>query len=210
MRNARVGFGAILVGACCVVLAHPGRSQAQAIGFQPGVGVAPDGVAMTAIPAVSADRRYVRVSVDAQFSTIDGFQNIGIPFGVSGFGGLGSAGAGLGLGGAAGGAAGAGLGGGGGAGLRSVGLAMGMDGPLAGGGMGSYPAQPRGGFSASDPDPLSYATAGPRDDGSRIPTPRRARSARSKPATSARTRKATAPGTPATPPVAKPASPNGR
>jgi hypothetical protein len=73
---------------------------------------------MTVTPAVSADRRYVRLSVDAYFNVVNGFSSFTTPLGAvsgSGGGGLGGGGMGGGLGGMGG-----GLGGVGG-GLRSVG-----------------------------------------------------------------------------------------
>jgi hypothetical protein len=103
----------------------PSQARAQAVGFNPGIGSIPDGVSLSATPVVSADRRYVRLSINAQFQAINGFSNFPIPAAVGG----GGNGGGLRGGGGLGGAAGGGLGGlgalGGGAaggGLRSVGL----------------------------------------------------------------------------------------
>lgn len=60
-----------------------------AIGFAPNIGVAPDGVAMSAAPVVSADRRYVRLGVNANTFGFLGFdvvtQTVGAVGG--GFGG---------------------------------------------------------------------------------------------------------------------------
>ena len=105
MHHAKVGFGAVLVVASWLAMSL-GQARAQAVAYQPNVGTIPDGIGMTVVPVVSADRRYVRVSVDATFQTVNGFQNLGVPFAVSGFGGAGNAGAGLGLAGGAGAAAG--------------------------------------------------------------------------------------------------------
>jgi hypothetical protein len=97
----------------------PGQARAQAVAFNPSVGSIPDGVSLNVTPVVSADRRYVRLSLGAQFQTINGFTNFPVPAAIggggNGGGGLGRLGGG-GLG---------GLGGGGGlagGGLRSVGL----------------------------------------------------------------------------------------
>jgi hypothetical protein len=86
---------------------------------------------MSATPVVSADRRYVRLGIGANFSTINGFMNFPVAGGVSGTGGGGGLGAG-GLGGALGGARGGGGGaggGGGGGGFRNVMGGPGLDDP---------------------------------------------------------------------------------
>ena len=125
MRGTSIWWGVALVGAGFVLAAEPGRADAQAVAFQPNVATIPDGVAMTAVPAVSVDRRYVRLSVNPSFQTVDGFTNVGIPFGVAG---MGSA---TGAGGGAAALGGAGFPGAGG--FRSVGVPMGMNGPVAAG-----------------------------------------------------------------------------
>lgn len=89
-----------------------------AVAFDPIVGAAPTGETMTVTPAVSADRRYVRLSVNAFFNTVNGFSSFTTPLGA--VGGVGSGGGGLG-GGAGGGLGGLGGGLGGVGGLRSVG-----------------------------------------------------------------------------------------
>ena len=116
-----------------VSLVAPGRAEAQAIGFQPGIGTIPDGVGLNVTPVVTADRRYVRLSLGANFSTINGLMNFPVAGGVSGTGGGGGLGAG-GLGGVLGGAAGGGGGGrggagGGGGGFRNVMGGPGLDDP---------------------------------------------------------------------------------
>jgi hypothetical protein len=68
------------------ILGSPGRLQAQAVGFEPRVGSASDGVGLSATPAVSADRRYVRLSLDLGFQTVNGFQNFPVPAAVAGGG----------------------------------------------------------------------------------------------------------------------------
>ena len=146
----------------------PARAQ---VAFAPGVGTIPDGVALSAVPAVSADRRYVRLSIGTGFQTVDGFSNIAIPFGVSG---LGSGN----LGGLAG-------GGGGGGGFRSVGVPMGMDGPVPSG-LAAGPTSPN---AFAGPGGMMSADGATGFDESWAP-PRRSRTARRKPAASKR---ATAP-----------------
>ena len=44
-----------------------------AIAFQPVIGFVPDGAAVNVMPVVSADRRYVRLSVNPYFTTAFGF-----------------------------------------------------------------------------------------------------------------------------------------
>ena len=97
---------AVLVVACALAA---GRAEAQAVGFQPNVGQIPDGVNLSATPAVSADRRYVRLSLNANFSTINGFSNFPVAGAVGGGGGgLGALGGLGGIGGRGGGAPGLG------------------------------------------------------------------------------------------------------
>jgi hypothetical protein len=85
----------------------PSQVKAQAVAFQPTPGQIMDGVSLNATAVVSADRRYVRLSLGPQFQTVNGFMNFPIPGAIAGGG---NGGGGLG-----------GLGGAGG-GLRSVGL----------------------------------------------------------------------------------------
>jgi hypothetical protein len=116
MRAARSSVVAIALLAGLVMA--PGRAEAQAVGFFPNVGSANDGVSMSVVPVVTADRRYVRLSLNANFSVINGFNNFPVSGAVGG-GGIGPGGGGLGGGGAGGlggGGAGGGLGGAGGLG----------------------------------------------------------------------------------------------
>jgi hypothetical protein len=121
-----------------ILIAPSARGQ---VAFAPQVGSFPNGVVMSATPAVSFDRRYVRLGMNPQFTVLEGIDPFLIPAAVSG-------GPGGGLGGG---------GGGGGAG-GVVGLA-GMNGPIAGpaaqaslprsgGDPGGYPA-PAAGFGGS-------------------------------------------------------------
>jgi hypothetical protein len=59
-----------------------------AVAFQPTIATFPDGVMLNATPVVSYDRRYVRLGVDPQFTTLEQFNTFVIPAAVSG-GGLG-------------------------------------------------------------------------------------------------------------------------
>jgi hypothetical protein len=97
----------------------PGRAQAQgAVAFYPNVGSVPDGVSLNVTPVVTADRRYVRLSLNANFTTINGFNNFPVAAGVGG-GHAGPGGGGLG-GGGGGGLGGLGGAGGAGGGFRNV------------------------------------------------------------------------------------------
>ena len=132
MRPARAWLLTIVTGVGLAGPLTPASVTAQAVAFTPNIGTAPDGVAMSVTPAVSAERRYVRLSVAANFSTVTSFQNLNIPLaavagGPGGGGGMGG-GAILG-GGGLGGVGGGGLGGG----FSSFGVPMGMDGPVAAG-----------------------------------------------------------------------------
>jgi hypothetical protein len=104
-------------------------ANAQAVAFQPVIGSFPNGATMSATPVVSADRRYVRISVNPQFTALNGFDNFQIPAAVSGGPG----------------------------GALPGGLA-GLNGPMMGGGQAAPSAAPAavgpsafGGHSASDP-----------------------------------------------------------
>jgi type II secretory pathway component GspD/PulD (secretin) len=61
---------------------------AGAVAFQPQIQTFPDGVQLFVTPVVSADRRYVRMSLNPVFTTLEGFDNFIIPAAVGG-GGLG-------------------------------------------------------------------------------------------------------------------------
>jgi len=83
MRNvARGWFAAVaMLGA----LIAPDRAAGQgAVAIAPQVGMIPDGVGLGVTPAVSADRRYVRLSIGFGSSTVQGFQNITFPAGAVG------------------------------------------------------------------------------------------------------------------------------
>ena len=84
----------------------PSYAFGQAVAFTPTVGMAPNGSTMTVTPAVTADRRYVRLSVNPYFNVVNGFTSFNTPLGAvsgSGRGGLGGGAGGGGLGGGGGG-----------------------------------------------------------------------------------------------------------
>ena len=62
-----------------------GIAEAQA----QGIGVVPDGEFLGVTPVVSADRRYVRLSVNPNFSSVTGFTSFPVPAAVSGGGAVG-------------------------------------------------------------------------------------------------------------------------
>jgi len=99
-------------------------ARAQAVAFQPEVSPLFSGALVTVTPVVSADRRYVRLSLDTSFTHVNGFTTYLVPAAVSGGGGAGGM---MGLNGLLGGG---GAGGGGGHG-RAGSLTQGQ-GPLAG------------------------------------------------------------------------------
>ena len=125
MRVARLSVVAFALLAGWLMAPH--RAEAQgAIGFQPNVGSFPDGVSLNVTPVVTADRRYVRLSLFPNFTTINGFNTFPV-FGAVGGGHAGPGGGGLGgggLGGALGGA-----GGNAGGGFRNVFGGAGLDDP---------------------------------------------------------------------------------
>ena len=70
-----------------VLLGQSAHGQA-GVAFQPIVGAANNGVALPGTAVVSADRRYVRLSVNPQFNGIEGFSTYSVPAAVGGgFGG---------------------------------------------------------------------------------------------------------------------------
>ena len=96
-----------------------GSASAQAIGFAPGVGALPDGVMLNVTPAVSADRRYVRLALGFGSQTVSGFNTFPVVGAVGGGGNGQMAG---GMGGMGGGGLGGLAGGFHGGGLRSIGV----------------------------------------------------------------------------------------
>ncbi len=79
MSLAKTGLGALGL----LVLLAP-LARAQAVAFQPVVGSFPQGATMSATPVVSADRRYVRLTLNPQFTGLEGFDNYAVPAAVSG------------------------------------------------------------------------------------------------------------------------------
>src|SRR4051812_4727114 len=63
------------------MVAPSARAQ---VAFQPVVGAFPNGVTMSTTPVVSADRRYVRIGVNPQFSALEGLDAFSVPAAVSG------------------------------------------------------------------------------------------------------------------------------
>jgi hypothetical protein len=117
MRDARsiVAVLALLAGLSMA----PGQAKGQAVAFQPNPAAILDGVSLSATPVVSADRRYVRLSLSPLFQSVQGFQTFPVPGAIAGGGNGGGLGGG-GLGGLGGGGLGAGGLGGAGGGFRSV------------------------------------------------------------------------------------------
>ncbi len=68
------------------VLPNPAKAQ---IAYEPIPGFVPTGVTMTVTPVVSADRRYVRVGVNAFFNNLNGFSTFSFPGGAVGGGNFG-------------------------------------------------------------------------------------------------------------------------
>jgi hypothetical protein len=94
------------------------RGQA-AIAYTPQVGFIPSGSTLSVTPAVSADRRYVRLSVNPYFNTLNGFTTYSSPIAAVGGGGAGGL---AGMNGLIGGAGNVGGGMGGGAPLGQMGM----------------------------------------------------------------------------------------
>jgi len=114
MRTMKGCLRALLLGFLTLVVSNfEVSARGQAIGFQPTVAPFPSGSILDVTPAVSADRRYVRMSLAPNFSVLNGFTNYSVPAAVSG--------GGANMNGPIGGAGGLGALGGGN-GIRSVGL----------------------------------------------------------------------------------------
>src|SRR5262245_59557376 len=83
----------IALGAFTLFVGIPSSAKAQ-VAYIPEVCFVPTGATMTVTPAVSADRRYVRLSVNAFFNDLNGFTTFSFPgAAVSGgqnFGGFGA------------------------------------------------------------------------------------------------------------------------
>ncbi len=102
-----------------LVLAAGSHARAQAVAYVPGIGIIPSGQTLTVTPVVSADRRYVRLTVNPFFNALNGFQTFNVYGAVGGGGG-------------------AVVGGGGGNGIvgGGAGALAGMNGVIGPGGMG--------------------------------------------------------------------------
>src|SRR5438874_652597 len=109
------GLAIVGVAIALGVALASGEARGQgAVAFQPIPSQIFDGAGLSVVPAISPDRRYVRLSVNPFFQTVDGFDTFPVPAAVSG-GGIGGLGGIGGIGGIGGG------GGAGGGGFRSVG-----------------------------------------------------------------------------------------
>lgn len=116
-RNGSKGAAvvAIAVVGLALLVESPSKVNAQgAIGFQPGITPVPDGVYLGVTPVVSADRRYVRLGVTPQFTTLRGVDTFSFPGGIVSGGGFGGGFGGGGFGGGGGNFGGGGNGPGGG------------------------------------------------------------------------------------------------
>jgi hypothetical protein len=133
MMSAIKRIAGFALGICTLVGGIQSSAKAQ-IAYIPEIGSIPTGATMTVTPVVSADRRYVRLSVDAFFNDLNFFSTFSFPGGAVGGGGGGNfGGAGGGLGGGLGGGGGniGGIGGGGGnVGGAGGGINAGMDGVI--------------------------------------------------------------------------------
>ncbi len=163
MRTAKGCLRALLMGLLLLAaLRLEVSARGQAIGFVPIPAPFPNGTILNVTPAVSADRRYVRLTMNPTFNVLNGFTTISVPAAVSGggagmnglLGGLGGAGGGGGIG------APGGLGGGAaGGGVRSVGLG---ETTVAAGAPGLVIGSPAG-------DPFEQARRSPK--GAALPVP---------------------------------------
>ncbi len=80
LTKATAAFGLITFGIQVFGL----NARGQAIAYMPVPGQALTGSTLGVTPVVSADRRYVRLSVNPSFNVLNGFSTFGIPGAVSG------------------------------------------------------------------------------------------------------------------------------
>lgn len=79
MSRFKIGLAALGVALLCAPRAH-----AQGVAFEPIVGTFPSGAMMSTTPVVSADRRYVRLTINPQFTDLSSFATLSVPGAVSG------------------------------------------------------------------------------------------------------------------------------
>jgi hypothetical protein len=123
MMSAMNKMTVIALGLFMLLGGIPSSAKAQTgIAYIPDIGAIPTGATLTVTPAVSADRRYVRLSVNAYFNALDRFSTFSFPGGAVGGGGGGNFGGGGGgnFGGGGGGNFGGGAGGGLDAGMNGI------------------------------------------------------------------------------------------
>jgi hypothetical protein len=84
MKMRRTALVIILAGLAHVPPAPVAR--AQGIGFGQTIGTIPDGAMLNVAPVASADRRYVRMTVNPQFVGVQGFTTWTVPAAVGGGG----------------------------------------------------------------------------------------------------------------------------
>jgi hypothetical protein len=92
MMSAIMRLSTFALGGLLLVGGFQSTAKAQ-IAYVPEIGLIPTGATMTVTPVVSADRRYVRLSVDAFFNDLNGFSTFSFPGGAVGGGSFGGAGA---------------------------------------------------------------------------------------------------------------------
>ncbi len=130
LRFAAVGVVAASAWAWGTV--RPAHAQGAAIAYEPVVNWYLNGAALTATPVVSADRRYVRMTLNPYFNTVNGFTTYSAQVGAVSGGGV--------VGGGAGGFGGGGGGGGAGGFAGMNGAGGGMNGPIGGGVATGFPS----------------------------------------------------------------------
>lgn len=86
MKSLQQAFLTAIAGLILLLLAVS-PSHAQAVGFGPVIGSLPDGAIMNVTPVATADRRYVRMTMNPQFIGAQGFNTWTVPGAVSGGGG---------------------------------------------------------------------------------------------------------------------------
>ena len=80
LTTVAAAFGLITLG----IQGLAPHARGQAVAFEPVPGQALTGSTLGVTPVVSADRRYVRLSVNPSFNVLNGFTTFAIPAAVSG------------------------------------------------------------------------------------------------------------------------------
>jgi hypothetical protein len=89
MTRMRAMLGCAMFLGLGLGMSIPAKAQ---VAFAPQIDSFPSGVSLGVTPVVSADRRYVRMTINPQFTALEGFTEFSVPAAVSGGGSIGNGG----------------------------------------------------------------------------------------------------------------------